>query len=939
MIRSLLFSCTTALALTLMGCGGSSSSSSGSPPGNGDTTPPETEFQVTASVTGSGEASPMEQTLAEGEQASIALTPDEGFRIGDVSGCGGELQGSDYVTAPLTADCEVSISFIQGGGASGALQPPPDTAVDGTLNDRASTLEPNSECARAQDIDSRGTLHGFAAADATGGDPDEEHFADEGDTSDFYRTYLNVGQVMQLEVSDFSEGSRDLSLHLWNADCSRQLDSSDSGDMEEVSSVLGGDRVIEVRAEAGASKYVLRGSTAWDSSEADEASLLDLSEAMPDFAPYEVIISFESGAGASPHASLSEALNQALGLQLNFRQENTGRASLATIQEPGGGLPDLDGDLSPVMQTLRELNSEAFDRVNTQRIIDFLAQQPGVRYAEPNFAVATQQTEEPDDPLYDDQWHYTQIELPEAWNLTTGFRDDGEHVVVAVLDTGVYLGHEDLQGKLLPDGWDFHDGNSDPDETSGASSWHGTHVAGTVGAATDNNTGVAGVSWGAQILPVRVLGDEGGSRYNVMQGVRYAAGLPNDSGTTPPSPAQVINLSLGGGGHTRSEQNLYNEVRDRGTVVVAAAGNDSSDQPFYPASYDGVLSVSATNCNNELASYSNFGPTISLAAPGGDARVNSCGDALNFIQPLVLSTVGEGSGNSRSSDYRGLQGTSMAAPHVSGVLALMFAQYPSLTPVDVDNLLVNGELTDSEQEGRNNDFGYGEINARKSVEAARALDEGDGWPARVVANPSTLFLEQDDEATLELRQQGEGEAPAVVSFTAEADWLSVAEEDVDARGLGDYRVTVDRSHFSDEETGRFQSEVIFTLEDESELPVEVHILVGSASATAPIYVVLLDPETDEVAHEVLAERTEEGELVFEFADIPPGDYRLMAGSDIDADGLICQAGEMCGAFPSYEEREILTIEANMLEERDFVIDILSGFRPLAGEPPQAILRQ
>lgn len=910
--------------LVLGGCGGGGSGGGTSDASGGDG---DVQYRVVVQTSEGGDASPLEQEVAEGDQASIDLTPEAGFRVGSASGCGGTLEGDRYLTAPLTADCEVTVEFIRSGGVSGTLVPPPEISVDESLNDARSSLEDNGRCESAQEIESRITLHGFASAEPTGGDTSREHFAEDSNRRDFYRVYLEVGQSMQLEVADYQEGEYDLALYLWNGDCSRQVEESDSGETEEVTSLLGGEHVVEVRAKSGVGKYVLRGASSWDTAESDE-QLVELSDRLPALAPYEVILTFEPDAGNQAHDALSQALNQALGVELSFHHRDGERATLASIN----GLPASDSGLSEAMKLLPSINPDAFEKLDTLRMVDFLAQQPGVRYAEPNVVLASQRT--PDDPGYSDQWHYDQISLPAAWDDTVGAPADGDDVVVAVLDTGVYKAHEDLQAKLLA-GYDFHDGDADPDETSGASSWHGTHVSGTVGATTNNGTGVAGASWATRILPVRVLGDDGGSRYNVIQGVRYSAGMTNDSGGTPSQSAEVINMSLGGGGHSRSEQDLYHQVRDRGISIVAAAGNDGSNEPMYPAAYDGVLSVSATNCNEELTGYSNFGPTISLAAPGGDD--SNCG---LFASGAVLSTVGEGSGGSRTSSYGYLAGTSMATPHVSGVLALMYALYPDLTPADVDALLADGQLTDDlGDEGRDDDFGHGQINAKKSVDAARALAEGDQQPARVVVDPATLFMGQDSEAVLQLRQEGEGEAPAVTDWQSGASWLSAEAQDVDEGGLGTYRVLVDRSEFSEEDRGDYQSELTFTLSDGSELSASVHIQVGTALQTAPVYVMLLDPESGEVAYQVPAARTEAGDLNYRLEGVEPGDYRLMAGSDVDVDGFICQPGEVCGAYPDYDNRETLTVTDEVLEERDFAVDILTRFRPLGGAAPEPVARQ
>lgn len=878
-------------------------------------------YTVAVNLSEGGQAQPAQLKLNAGQRGEVELTAAHGFRIHSAIGCGGTLSGNLFTTAPASANCTVQVEFIPAGQVSGQLFVAPATGVDASINDTRAALADNGQCARAQSLHPHATVHGFATAAATGGDPAQEHFAEQANPSDFYRVNLALGQTVQLEVADFNAQAQELSLHLWNRDCSQQLSSSsDSRDRHQVSALLGGERVVEVRAKAGASKYVLRVASAWESQD-DAEQLAAQSNDMPPLIANEAILTFSPEATAQTPEALSTALHQALGLQLSFRHRDLSRETLVQI-EPPADLANMVVSQLSVLDDLQALNPEAFARINTLRVIEFLARQPGVRHAEPNYILETQRT--PNDPRYSSQWHYSQIKLPEAWDISTGTRMGGEDVIVAVLDTGVYLAHEDLSAKLVP-GYDFHDNDADPDEKTGASSWHGTHVAGTIAASTNNGVGVAGVSWAARIMPVRVLGDQGGSRYAVMQGVRYAAGLVNDSGSLPARRADIINMSLGGGGHSAAEQNLYHAVRERGVLIVAAAGNNNSDQPMYPAAYDGVLSVSATNCRGNRSSYSNHGPTISLAAPGGDSGL--CG--LN--NGGVLSTIGSGSNNSRSSGYGALMGTSMASPHVAGVLALMRAVYPPLTAADVDQLLRDGLLTDDLGEaGRDNDFGHGQINALKAVQTAKALAEGNAEPpARVVASPSVLYMERKSETELELRAEGSGQTPAVTGRQSSAAWLTSAAKDVNEQGLGIYRVLVDRQAFAEDARGEFTGELTFTLSDSSELRVAVHIMVGSAVDAAPIYVMLLNPESREPIYQAPAHWTASGELRYSIDRIVPGAYLIMAGSDIDADGFICQPGETCGAFPAFEAREPITIGVEPVTA-DFSLDILSRIRPFEG---------
>jgi serine protease len=902
--------------VALFGCGGSNGSD-GEKNGGGQQ---GQEYTVTVSVTGQGSANPEQKRARAGEQASIELIPADGFRVVTATGCAGSREENLYTTGALEGDCTVEVEFIPSGGVSGTLMPAHGSVVDLTINDAQAPLGTNTSCEQAQLIENRDTVHGFSSATGTGGDPSEEHFADTDNTSDFYRVSLSFGQVIQLDVADYQEDDNELSLYLWSDDCSRQIaSSSGGGEKEQVDVPLGGERVIEVRSQAGTSKYVLRLRSAWESSDEqgtdDDERAESYAARMPEFIAGEFIITFEQGVDAGVHDTLSEALYLAKGHQLDFVHDDVDRATLARLEDTGTTSPT--AVISGVLDNLKERNETAYQTLKTLKIAEFLAQQPGVEFAEPNYILRHQRT--PNDPQYPQQWHYEQIDLPEAWQVTRGARDDGEDVIVAVLDTGVFLDHEDLRDKLVP-GYDFHDGNSDPDETNNSNNWHGTHVAGTVAASTDNHIGVAGVSWKAKIMPLRVLGEEGGSRYNVIQGVRFAAGLTNDSGTVPERRADVINMSLGGGSHSGAEQNLYQRVRGEGVIVVAAAGNDDTDQPMYPAAYEGVLSVGATDCRDERAGYSNYGPTISLSAPGGGAN---CG----LSNGQILSTIGSGSGESRTSAYGRLQGTSMAAPHVAGVMALMRAVYPDLTPNQVDALLENGELTDDL--GHEN-FGHGRINAAKAVQAAQSAADGE-VPTRITARPSVLYLGHDSEANLELVQENEGNPPRRTGIESE-EWLSVAEEDVDDQGLGQYRVTVDRSMFDEDDFGQHSGELLFRFDDETEVTVQVHIQVGFATETAPIYVLLLDAETNEPVHQVLARWNGEGELRYQFEGVAPGDYLLIAGSDIDADGQVCQVGEMCGAYPSFEARERVTVTGTELEELDMSLDILTQFRPFDVEP-------
>ncbi|MCF6228188.1 MAG: S8 family peptidase [Planctomycetes bacterium] len=330
----------------------------------------------------------------------------------------------------------------------------------------------------------------------------------------------------------------------------------------------------------------------------------------------------------------------------------------------------------------------------------------------------------PNDPHFSayQAWHYNALNLPAAWNITTG----STSVIVAVVDTGVVLNHPDFAGRLIA-GYDFIfdplmalDGDGidnnpdDPGDNPGqGSSFHGTHVAGTIGAASNNGVGGAGVDWNCKLMPIRVLGNGGGSSSDIAQGIRYAAGLTNMSGTLPANRADVINMSLGGPGFTTVIANAITAASNAGCTLIAAAGNDYEQGNLvnYPASYPEVIAVGATNPNYARAKYSNTASGTTVCAPGGQVT-----SPFN-TQGGVLSTWRDDTVTPAVNKYQWLQGTSMAAPHVAGVAALMLAVNSSLTPTDIRNILTSTAL-DLGATGYDAEYGYGLIRAEAALIAA-----------------------------------------------------------------------------------------------------------------------------------------------------------------------------------------------------------------------------
>ncbi|MFY0523318.1 S8 family serine peptidase [Archangium gephyra] len=353
----------------------------------------------------------------------------------------------------------------------------------------------------------------------------------------------------------------------------------------------------------------------------------------------------------------------------------------------------------------------------------------GVRYAEKNARV--QAFKAPNDPKYSSQWHYPMMNLPAAWDLTTG----SSSVVVAVLDTGS-ITHPDLTNRLLP-GADLisdvtlaGDGNgrdTDPtdmgkDQPNGGSTWHGAHVAGTIGAESNEGKGVAGVTWsGRNLLPVRVLGRGGGSFADIAAGLQWAIGRDVSGLPRNQNPAHVINMSLGGqASPSQALQEVIDDAVSQGVIIVVAAGNSNMNAgQFSPCNQQNVICVGATGFTGKRSSYSNYGSAVDVMATGGEMSEDGNGDG----EPDgVLSTVL----NDRSQPIHGyLQGTSMAAPHVAGIAALMKAVHPRITPAQVKQLLKSTAATSSQcTEG----CGAGLVNAQAAVREAQKLAGGGTTP-------------------------------------------------------------------------------------------------------------------------------------------------------------------------------------------------------------------
>lgn len=304
------------------------------------------------------------------------------------------------------------------------------------------------------------------------------------------------------------------------------------------------------------------------------------------------------------------------------------------------------------------------------RISEHFARSPWVELAEPDFVA--QKSDTPTDTYFDKQWGQDSIHTLAAWSQTTG-----EGIDIAILDTGIADHHADLTGKVKA--WQNFTYSSSPYDKDG----HGSHVAGIAAAVTNNSLGVAGTGYNANLMSVKVLDDYGRGYYSwIINGIYWAV----DHG------AEVVNLSLGGTAPSVSLQNAVDYAWDHGVIVVSAAGNGGGTTAHYPAYYAHAIGVASIDESGQKSSFSNYGTWVSFAAPG----------------EMILSTI-------PSNDYGYYSGTSMATPHVAGVVALVMAEFPGYSPAQIVSRM---ESTASHIAGTGLYWSAGLINAQAAVGAS-----------------------------------------------------------------------------------------------------------------------------------------------------------------------------------------------------------------------------
>lgn len=787
---------------------------------------------------------------------------------------------------------------ITGYSLSGTISISHRAAVDADTNSNTAPYSSNQNISIAQELPAPPlTLGGYLNKERTG---NSGRSRQQGDLQDFYRITLSSSDIISLIAADSEEA---VFIDVYDAPISNSANRIYQDHSLETNKQItansfppetyGTEIYIAISTNTSndtATNYLLIFD---EDSNAHPSSTDDSND---NIIPGDVIIRFRDE--ALPLIGINKPSARAHAVELNHIN----------------GIPG-----QPMLMRLKDLSSQTL-KADTFSTIATLQKRDDVVYVEPNY-IRRALSFTPFDNNYPDQWHYPLIELPEAWNsvLTTG--QPGQNTIVAVLDTGILSAHPELQGQLV-DGYDFVSSSNNAADGDGIDSspedilkenkktFHGSHVAGIVAAATaqsdnDDTTGISSIAWGAKIMPVRVLGVNSGSSNDIIQGIRYAAGLSNDSGQVPSQHADIINLSLGGGRYSEAEKEAVDAATAKGIIVVAAAGNDGFNNLDYPGAYDNVISVGAVTANQNRASYSNFHDNLDLVAPGGQKTPETSG---------VLSLGADCSScpNSITFDYDYSYGTSMATPHVSGVLALMKSINSSITTADIRSALSSGAMTnDLGDTGRDKHFGYGLINSHKAINYAQQFSPGS---PSTLTTPSILrFNGTVSSLTLSISHTTNTE-PTITSITPGATWLSISENTISAKGNGIYVINVDRSALAD---GDYSTQINITADNGIEtlsLSVPVYLQVTTIpenNNAGEHYVIVISATSGQVMSQQSLVSSVNNEYIYQINNLPKGEYYLYAGTDHNNNQILNEIGEAFGSLPSVENPVKINITDNI----------------------------
>jgi len=742
----------------------------------------------------------------------------------------------------------------------------------------------NDAVETAQEITNPSIVNGFVGTFTTADSVTVE------DTIDVYKISTSSNMYVNLDVSQYESGVKDLDINLYDAEGNAVEFSYASGSTEENETINlpnNGTYLIAVTPIAGASRYLLTlGQRFSSSSIAPKFNYVDgvVLSYIP-FTKAGKASEFSDSKFIDPKSK--ERFNRLSGFQhleplmpglrnlqpaeliAKFEDDISTSLTKAGFQLPSGKMLRYLAQ-NKVINRLRELNPDA--------VFDF------------NHKVK-KMTAFSKDEYYNYQWNMERIGLETSLNVVG---QELKNVGVAVLDTGGPTVNSTAWNStnFISGGYDFIDSDANPADPdaevdNATTSSHGTHVATTIGAKNDGNDFNG---FPVSVLNVRVLGADGSANDSVAKGILYAAGLDNISGAVAPTaiPIKVINLSLGGANYNQVLCSAVTDARAQGLVVVAASGNEQETEPGlinYPAACAGVISVGATSSAGEIAGYSNQNAYVDISAPGGDYADRDGDGIYDLINAWITNTK-----------FDGISGTSMATPHVAGAIATLYAADTSMTPARVDSMLQSFKLTsDLGATGVDNVYGYGELNMPKMLEN---LYTDNNANSVTFAYTNKYFLDFGNTTTeLNITLNKVGSGSLTVSSLGADSAAGLSYTDNSSNGFGSYTILIDRDSMPN---GEFSNTIYFNLSDNTEVAVPIYYSVGTPRGRADLgklYVAIYDAADDSTVAEGDLDMEADGSLGFLASSLANGNYYLLGSTDPDNDGFICSYGELCEYYP------------------------------------------
>ncbi|MDB2665836.1 S8 family serine peptidase [Gammaproteobacteria bacterium] len=880
--------------LFLFGCGGGG--------GGGSAPVAPAPAQVTVSLTGS--ASTLDQgqtfTLTWSSTSATSCTAS-GTWSGTKATSGSEAFSTsdspigDYPfglqcsgSGGSSASSSVSLKLIEPlYNLSGKVQVAYNSFADSDVPNADYTSISNNTASSAQALSLPAQLIGHASKDT--------------DEWDAYKVVVSKNQYVTLEIADYDETDatkNDLDLIIVDLDLKIIAD-SESTKSYEFLSMPEGEYYIAVKAYAGASKYVLSVGTKF--SQSYSASVFS-SEF--DYVSDKLLIQKKEILQIAQDAAWKQSqLMDQLGFDKGSDYSVYSYSEKDEFLDPRKVFKKFGflNDSSQMSKALRTKNPEIISQAEKRKFIALLNANTPEYTILPNIAVSSHAFSS--DPEYYRQWNHVAINLDTALN---SIGSTVKEVVVAVVDSGRpaegsrayydtnyvddemdFLDEIILNGRLYANGG--NDGNGvDADATDAAWNYgkyisHGTHVASTI-AAKNNGYKINGMA--VKVMPIRVIPNHpySGGFEGVLEGFKYAAGLPNSSGQLPSKPADVINASLGS---ASSEYcSFLDPILASGIIFVASAGNDGNSMNSYPASCPGVISVAAIDKDFNRASYSQYNANVDIAAPGG---VTEFGDRNG--DGVTDGVYAWGNQN----ELKAIPGTSMASPHVAGAIALMKSVQPTLTYDDVSSILASGGMTnDLGATGRDNSFGHGLLDVAKAISSLNNFNSETANTFGALSQARYDFGSSDVSIDMKLSKYGSGEIK-VTGLTADNIEGLTYKSSVDENGFGDYVITLDRSVY---ENGTFHNAIYFIFDNNTYARGYITYNVGPEPPLGSLELALIGLR-DSSGEYILSQRLDltSGTADFNFTDLKEGAYDIVVATDIDDDDSSCTRGEFCRFFP------------------------------------------